>query len=512
MKKITFLLLSIIVCINISAQKLEWIKVDDRNDDYRIRYLLKMENQTNCAVFSSQKLKPFTPIKEQHYLRSYNADFSKYSQMTIPAETPENFSIDVFRNYVVLYGYNDEMKGPFARAVTNRVIFGDILLNPLQTVEFQLQGEKSVFNGAPNLSSSFDSTNLIIESFENPYPGRPSPRTNENIIHLKVIDNALKTIWNADIDFDKIFPKGAKINKYYFDFINDKLYLIAATDGNKFKKVNPSVFIVRFDKPDSYEILHTEIFPNSLFDIQKKVVGKNQLIICGRYFNKVRGLYLLEFNLTENNPTPVKKTISFDKLFLSKNPDFKYFISLAFQRNNYDRAEIIPVDDGYLFFSEQAYVSTSTSGSGSSTRTTTNYTLGPLAFIKTDKNLNIKWYKYINRRYTSEATFYDKFCSHFRSGKDFRFFYYDFEQNIGNNVNSLNRKFFFRGNLCVTMATLSPDGEIQQTPLSTVTDTKIFGETTYMYPWSNDRYIIKGYGYTMKGYGKSYIGVIDLKN
>ena len=510
MKKIVTLAFFACLAVNLFAQRgLDWIKIDNTKDDYLFQYFYKYSDNVFKAIFTIPDIKPFQPMKSQIFVRTYNGDLSKFEEQGIPSESPYQVIVTGFQNYTIAYGSTDENKNPFQSFhKNNKVLIADAQLNPLMNVSFPVHGKKNKFDGLPNVFKSHDSSNLIVinneilESESKPFHETPVMR------YINVYDKHLSLVWCDSVNFIDLFGKDVSINRYNFEYINDKLYLFASTPGNAMKKIKPTIFIVRYDHPQSYKILNSEIFSNYEFHWDYVVTKGGQLIISGVNMHPSKAakkqLFFMSLDVKNSADKASFKVQNIDKLFLAQYPEYKNILPMYL----FTPSDLLPVSDGLIYCSEyHCSVTTTNTSTGSSS---TTYYVKPITLIKFDMEGNIKWVKMIDK-YISSGSYYDTyFCRAFLSNNKVVVFYFDFLDNIHNDKIKGKPKFGFGRTFCLVQGVLDSDGNLKKSLIYSIGDEGTQANLVSMRQIRSDKFFMTGKGIKMKTRG-DFAAFYDLK-
>ena len=105
MKKILILSLILISYFRFYGQQVDWKLIDNKEQEYDITssYFFSEDNSLSC-LFMRPAARRSQKTFENYALRTYNSDFSKYSQANIPPETPNLFLIKPYKNNVMIIG------------------------------------------------------------------------------------------------------------------------------------------------------------------------------------------------------------------------------------------------------------------------------------------------------------------------------------------------------------------------------------------------------------------------
>jgi hypothetical protein len=508
-KHLTFILVACLA-FNLSGQTqkgLKWVQIDNTRDDYLFRYFYKYSDDVYKAIFTIPEIKPFQPMKNQIFVRTYKGDLSKYDEVGIPSESPYELSVTGFKDYTVIFGSTDENKNPFLKYhKDNKLLITDAQMNPLLTVSYPVHGKKNRFEGIPSAYKSHDSSNLIIlnnellESESKPFHETP-------VVHyINIYDKNLGHVWCDSVKFMDIFENNVVINHYSFDFINDKLYLIATTGGNGMKKIKPEIFVVRFDKPGSHNIIARRTFINQQFGWEHIVRKNGELVISGLNFTEnsasKKALFFIRIDLNTPNAEALIKSIPIDKVLLSKYPSYKSLLP----NNLASPGDLLQLKDGLLYCSEYHMIYTRSSSTSSST---TYYVKG-ISFIKFDFEGNIEWIKMIDKSTASGSAFYPYFCRAFVSNGDVVVFYYDYMENIFREKPSGKLRFVNDYSLCLAKAIVDGEGNFKKSFIYKIGEDGTRADLTTMRQISPTVYFVTGSGVKIKTRG-DFAAFYDLK-
>jgi len=508
MKKIFTFVLLVFVMFNLSAQKgLDWIKIDSPKDDYIFRYFFNYSEGALKAIFTIPEVKPFQPVKSQIFVRTFNADLSKFDEQGLPSESPIELSVKGFKDLIVVYGSTDENKNPFLQYhKDNKIVIADAQLNPLKVFLYPTHGKKNKFQGIPSVATSYDSTylmvinNEVLESESKPFKETP-------VMHyINVFDKSGNIAWNDSIRLSDIFGKDVPINSYSFEFINKKMYLIASTAGFGMKKIKPELFVVRYDSPGSFKIIARKIFTSSQFGWEKAITKDGHMFIAGlnreQSITSKKNLFFINIDLKADDGSPVIKSIAVDKTLLVKYPAYKSTLP----NNLTEPSDLLLLKDGLLYVSEAHIISTTTSSNHSST---TYYVKG-ISLIKFDFEGNIEWIKVMDKSIASGTAFYPYFCRAFVSNGEVVLFYYDYLEDILQAKPGPKLRFISESSFCMAQATVDAEGNIKKSFIYKIGEDGTRADLSTMEQLSSTRYFITGTGIKIKTRG-GFAAFYDLK-
>ncbi|MEI6851581.1 MAG: hypothetical protein WCL06_02015 [Bacteroidota bacterium] len=512
MKKIITLVLVAFMALNLSAQKgLNWIRIDNLKDDYLFKYFYSYAGNSYKAIFTIPEIKPFQPMKSQIFIRSYNADLSKYGEQGIPSESPVEVLITGFNDFTVIYGSTDENKNPFLQYhKDNKMVIADAQMNPLQVIYFPVHGKKNKFEGLPTVYKSHDSTHLIVinhEILEN----ESKPFHETPVMHyVNIFDKNAKIIWSDSVRFADIFGKDVSISRYNFEYINDKLYLIASTNGNNMKKIKPTLYLVRFDRPQSFKVLNTEIFLNYEFHWDYVVTKAQKLIVSGVNMHpsntSKKTLFFMTLDVKGGESSASIKRQNIDKPFMAQYPTYKSILPQYL----YTPTDLLPVSDGLVYVSEYHIAVTRTTSTGSSSYTSTTYYVKPITFIKFDMEGNIQWIKMIDKYIASKQYYSEYFCRAFLSNGKVVVYYYDFLDNIYKDRFKGKLSFISDGKYCMAQAVLDNEGNLKKSLVYNIGEGGTLADLTSLRQVASDKFFVSGRGIKIKTRG-DFVAFFDLK-
>jgi hypothetical protein len=512
MRKIITITLVFFMVFNLSAQRgLDWINIDNTKDDYLFRYFYKYSDGVYQAIFTIPEIKPFQPIKNQIFIRTYNADMSKYKEQGIPSESPYELSVTGFKDYTVIFGSTDENKNPFLHYhKDNKLVITDAQLNPLINVSFPVHGKKNRFEGLPSAYNSHDSSHLILTNHEilesESKPFRETP-----VMHyINIYDERLTLKWCDSVNFANIFDKDTPINHYSIDFIRGKVYMIATTNGNTMKKVKPEIFVIRFDAPGKSSIIARKVCISPQFGWESMVTKEGKLIIAGLNYIEngpvKKTLFFMNIDLNTLGGEAMIKTIAIDKTLLAKYPQYKSILLS-------DMAEpsiLLRMKDGLLYCGEYHLAVTSTSSTGTSSHSSTTYYVNTISFIKYDWDGNIEWIKMIEKNTASKTAFSSYFCRAFLSNGNVVIFYTDYLDNIFSDKFSRKPRIVTDNNLCMAQAIVDNEGNMKKSLIYKIGEDGTRADLNTMRQIDNTRFFVAGTGMKMKTRG-SFVAFYDLK-
>jgi hypothetical protein len=508
MKKIFTIVFVSLFALNLSAQKgLNWIRIDNLKDDYLFRYFYKYTDNSFKAIFTIPEIKPFQPMKNQIFIRTFNADLSKFEEKGIPSESPYELSVTGFKDYTVIYGSTDENKNPFLQYhKDNKLVIADAQLNPLVNVSFPVHGKKNRFKGIPSAYKSYDSSNLIVLNHEI-LEDESKPFHETPVMHyINIYDKSLALVWCDSVKFADIFAKDVIINHYNFEFINDKVYLMATTGGNTMKKIKPEFFVVRFDKPGSFTIIARKTFLNPEFGWEQVIKKSGELVISGLNFiensTAKKALFYISLDLNAPNAEALVKSIPIDKVLLAKYPAYKSLLP------NYlaSPCDLLPLKDGMMYCGEYHMIYTRST----STSTSTTYYVKGMSLIKFDFDGNIEWIKMIDKVIASGSAFYPYFCRAFVVKDEVVIFYYDYMENIFSDKPKPKIRFAGDYSLCLAQAVVDGEGNLKKTFIYKIGEDGTRADLTSLRQISPTRFFVTGSGLKLKTRG-DYAAFYDLK-
>ncbi len=508
MKKSLLLITLILNILQLSAQKtIEWNKIDDEKNQYDFKYFIKYSVDAYKAVFAIPEVKPFQSLKNQVFIRTYNTDFSKYTQVGIPSESPLLLSVKSFRNYNVIYGSTDA--GNNYRK-PNKLVITDDQSNVLVNILFPLHGNLSFFKGAPSdmvsyfgsptIYHSYDSSHLIILNTEAISPGKASLDFTETQF-INVYDKDLNLVWKDSVNLSTMYEKGTAVNGIKIDYINNKLYIFATNCASSFQKVENTIRVFEFDKPQSYKTIVKEAFPNPVISFNYMVTKEKNIIISG--VNHIstdiangsdkNELFFINVDLSAMNITPKVKRYKLNKDFCAKYPEYNSLL----RDNLTSPLAMFEMSDGLIYCSENSY-SVGYSSAGSSTINNFN----SITLIKFDLSGNIKWLKMINKDPGCKGSEFSGFCCRaFLIKGEVVIFYYDLEDKIYKETFKKSNAIEPITKFCLASATVDGEGNINKSLVYKVAESQIWIDLTGMTQISDTHFFIpgKGLGMAKKG-------------
>jgi hypothetical protein len=502
MKKILLIGIIMFTYCSIYAQKIEWKQIDSKEEEFNITstYYLLNDN-TFCALFVTHPAKRSEKTFENYVLRTYNSDYSKFSEIGIPPETPNRFIVEPFKEYTMIYGCDVEPWKTNPRLdnyLRSRVIFADKMMNPLLNIELKQYNEKYILEGAPKLYFSYDSSFVIFANIEKPFSNSSSMPFGggyeKKQYGITVVNGNMEKVWSGLVNFEDIFGKGVQTDNYRFEYINDHFYLIASVRGAPTKKMESAIYIVEFDEKGTSNVIHKEVFKMEPLK-WKSYIDKNQLMTVGGYYTtNCKNLFSFQYSFTLKDIKSPTKTLVINSAFTNGDdemqkifkPDFVYPFTL------------IPMPDGFIWYREDAVSSE-------------HFCIEDINLIKFDNNLNLKWVKRVHKSYKAYVTNSEKyFSSYFVRDNKLVIFYYDYEDFIKNEFKLQVFGNRDESDLCMVMATVSPNGEITKEMVSNIKVSQTLGYASNMFSTDKNNYILIGKPYTWKDTDDAYIGTIDL--
>jgi hypothetical protein len=499
MKK--FVLLSLIACsvFRVSAQKgLEWIQIDNPKDDYVFKYFYNYSENGFKAIFTIPQIKPFQSVKNQIFIRTYDAGLNNYTEEGIPAESPYELNVKAFKDYTVVVGSTDENKNPFLQYhKDNKLIVADAQMNTLLNISFPVHGKKNKFTGLPSSYKSYDSTHLIVTNTEILETESKAFHETPEMHYINIYDKSLNLVWMDSVRFDDIFGKDVPISSYSFNYINDNVFLEAYTGGAPTKKVKPEFFVVKFDSPHKSKIILRKVLQNNSFSWETRVDKSSRMSISGLNYSEGMGakksLFFVTIDLkNEGGETPVK-IYNIDKPFLAKYPEYKSKLPEFLA----GPSDLIPVKDGLIYCSEYHMVSTTTTSSSSST----TYYLKGISLIKFDYEGNIEWIKILDKTTATKSGYYPLFCRAFASKGNIVLFYYDYEDHIFMDKASMKLRFVSDNGLCLVQAKIDADGNIKKTFVGKIGEDGTKADLRTLWQVGDSRFFVEGNGVKIKTRG-----------
>ncbi len=508
MKKTTAFLALFFVLFQLSAQKaLDWKKIDSPKDDYVFKYFYQYTGDVYKGIFTIPTVKPFQSVKNQIFVRTFNADLSSYTEQGIPSESPYLVSVTGFKDYTVIYGSTDENKNPMLQYhADNKLLVTDAQLNILLNVSYSVHGKKHRFTDTPSVYRSCDSTHLIVINSEIMAPDKPSFKASPTVQFISVYDKDLQLVWKDSVDFEQIFGKDVPLNNFDMDFMNNKLYVFASHRAVPTKKLKPTLYIIRYDHPQSYQVVDKEIFPNDYFSWKYLLNKKGEMYMCGinevLNSSKNKQLFYMSLDLNAPDAKPLLKTYTIDKAFIAKYPDYKFILA------NYLTypGSLLLTADGLIYCSEYHAIVTSSSKYSSST----SYYFKPMTFIKFDLDGNIVWLKMIDKNVQSSYKYSEYFCRAFYINNEVVVFYYDFVNNIFAEAHKGKPTSPFGNKLCLALARIDADGNIVKKVITAVGDDGTSADLNRLRQISDTRFFMTGSGINLKTRG-DYVTFYDLK-
>ncbi len=509
MKKAFIFLALTVVMFPLFAQKnINWQKIDSPKDDYLFKYFYQYTNDVYKAIFTIPNVKPFQPIKNQIFIRTFNADLSKFDEVGIPSEAPYELSITDFYNYTVIYGSTDENKNPMVQyREPNKLVITDAKLNPLIQETYAVHGKRQKFAGTPSAYKSLDSTHLIVINTIIKSPDKPSLKESPRMNYITVYDKDLKVVWNDSIDYEQIFGAGVPLNSCDVNYVNNKLYIIASHRTIPTKKLKASLYVVRYDSPQSYKVIYKEIMPYDQFALSSVKSKDDKFVISG--INQVpnssskKQLFFISMDLLNPGNEPVVKKYPIDKVFIARYPEYK---SILLPYISYP-SDLILVNDGILYCSEYHLEVTRTTNSSSST----TYYNKPLTFIKFDMDGKIEWIKMIEKYTASRTAYYEYFSKAYLSDGKVVVFYYDYLDNIyKDKYKGKFLSFIIDSKLCLAQAIIDGEGNIKKSLIYNIGENGTRANLNRMRQIDNSRFFLCGSGISMKTRG-DFATIYDLK-
>ena len=482
MKKNLALLVVLAVTIPLMAQKnFEWKKISDKSDGSEFNGFFHVSDNDYKAVFEVPGKKNGAKKTSDIVIRTYTNDLGKYTEASIPPESPLEFSVRSFNNYTVFYGSRDENNAPVEAGKykrDNQVLFTDAQLNPLKNVLFPLHQAKRNFNGIPSVDISYDNNYLIIVNSE--ILNAMAPKDNKLLKHyISVYDKDLQLVWNDSVNFLDILKQKKEPDDVYFDFIKGKLYIMGSNNGIPQKNIKPDLYVLQYDKPQSYKLIFDQTFKHNSLGWEYLVTNDGFMIINGTniaynspYVNGILGsigvnanpekdLFYAKLDLNSQDAAPLFINTDINKQFVEKYPEYRSDLSdfISFP------TDILLMNDGVLFCSEYHQQVTQRENN----MTTTSVHNRAITLIKYDFSGNIEWIKMIDKHIFSEKIFEGYFCKPFIIGNDILILYYDIEKNITSD--KLKYPFFaLDNNYCLVTARIDPGGDIKKTLIYKVGD------------------------------------------
>jgi len=512
MKKFLTSMVLLLPVIFVMAQNdVKWTRIDSPKEKYDFKYFISTTQESSKAVFTIPQNKPFQQTKHNIFVRSYNSDLSNFTETGIPPDSPVTLFLAGFRNYTVISGSMDENKNPMAQyAKENMIIIADNNMNPLVVKTFPLHGKKNKFTGSPVLYTSHDTSHLIVVNNEILSFDKPSLKEPPKMTYIDVYDKSLNHVWTDSVNFNTIFGEKNNINRFSMDFVDGKLLLTASCPADGMKKIKATIYLVSFDKPQSYKIIWSEIFPYENLAYRTLVGPQGNMIISGAnmmgtsapFGQTKKQLFFLNKDLKNSDAEPVFKSYELDKTFVAKYPEYKMFLAESL----FGPFDLFLLGDRVVYASEHRYYSTSTSSSGSSS---TTYYFKHITLLCFDNEGQIEWLNMINKSVASKQSFDDHFCNGFVSGNNLCFFYYDYADNIAAAKFIEKPRFVGEDKLWVTQAIVSPDGDIKKTMITNIGAHDIRANLSATQQVNDHRFILVGTGTSLSSLG-GYFGIYEL--
>ncbi len=506
MKKLIALQVLMMTVLIVNAQSgLKWQKIDSFKEKYNFEYFIRTGNNTYDAVFTIPHNKPFQATQHNIFIRSYDKNMVQVSERGIPAESPRTLYIAGFRNFNVLAGNMDEGKNPFSKfSKDEKVLIADENMNPLTESTFPLHGKRNYFDGLPTLYASPDSSFLIVVASE-VLPGKPMKQP-PMIYYVNVYDKSMKMVWTDSIKTEQVFGEDVVLNNVSFSFIENKLLFACSIDKKGFSKTPAQLFLLEYEKPQSYKMVLKEDFPIDLISFQVVYNTNGMVYLSGTNHQNTneggvmglpgmtkRKLFYIKVDI-KNGSAPVIKNYDIDKDFTAKYPDYKLQLMESFRYPT----QLLVINDNLYYISEHRYSSTTTTRSASgSTSSTTTYYFKAITIIKFDENGGIQWLKMIPRTVETGGIYAQGICKAFRTGNDICLFYYDYLENVTSGRN-IPRLISSDLKLWLAKAMISSDGEIHSRVVSNIGDDKVATEIPNMIQLGDTRFLV---------IGRRYIGI-----
>lgn len=512
MKKILLLLVMVLSVISVTAQNdIRWTRIESPKDKYDFKYFIKVSENDCKAVFAIPHNKPFQATKHSVFIRNYNSDLSEYTETGIPSESPLTLFISGFRDYNVISGSMDENKNPMSQyGEDNRIVITDNNLNPLVTKNYPLHGKKNKFSGAPDLGYSHDSSHLIVVNDEILSLGKPSLKEAPRMKYIDVYDKDLKLVWSDSVNFNLIFGEKTDIQYYHVDYISNKLVITASCMADGMKKIKATLFVVRFDSPQSYKIIMNKVFPYDDFAYQSLLTKEGNVIICGSNMMTMsaplapvkRQLFYLSKDVMNPDVEPLYRSYEIDKNFANKYPEFKAWLIEGI-RGPFD---LVKIGDNIIYCCEVRYVSTSTSSSGSSS---TTYHFKHITLLSFNADGEIGWINMINKSVASKQAYNDHFCKAFSVGNNLCIFYYDYADNIAGAKFVEKPRMVTEDKIWVAKAMVTPEGDIMKSMITNIGEHDVRANLPRTERVSENRFLLVGSGTSLSKLG-NYFGFYDL--
>jgi hypothetical protein len=503
MKRIILIGILLVNCCSIYAQKVDWKQIDNKEDEFNLTstfYLLN--DNTFCALYVTPPAKRSKKTFENYVLRTFNNDYSDYSEIGIPPETPNRFIVQPFKDYTMIYGCDVEPWKTNPRLdnyLRSRVIFADKLMNPLLNIELKQYNEKYILEGAPKLYFSYDSSFVIFANIEKPFSNSSSipfggGGYEKKQYGITIVNGNMEKVWSGVVNFEDLFGNGVQVDDFKFDYINNHFYAIASVKGAPTKKMPSAIYIVEFDEKGTSNIIHKEVFKMQPL-VWDSYIDKNQLMTVGGYYTtSCKNLFSFQYNFTLKDIKKPVKTIVVDNDITKGNDEMQKI----FKPDFIFPFTLIPMPDGFIWYREDAVSSE-------------HFCIEDIKMIKFDNNLNLKWVKRIHKSYKAFVRNSDNyFSSYFVRDNKLVIFYYDYKDFIDKEFKLQVFGSRDESDLCLVMATVSPNGEITKELVSNIKVSQTLGYTSNMFAIDRNKYILTGIPYTWKDTDDAYIGTIDL--
>jgi len=504
MKNILIFGLILLSYSSIYGQKIDWKQIDSKQEDFNLTstYFLSDDNSF-CALFEKPAAFISPKTFENYVLRTFNSDFSKYTQVNIPPETPDRFFLKPFKNYTIISGCDAEpyKHNPRVDCYSHgRVIFADKMMNPLTTTEFKQYNEKNILEGAPILYFNYDSTFVICANIEKPLDVYNTPLSKDfnvgsRLFGMTVINSNLEKVWSGLVDFKTILGKDVLVIKVKFNYINDHFYAIASVNGNQLKKTTSAIYIIEFDKDGNSKVLHKEDFKTQplIWDLN---IDKTQVMTIGGYYKtSCKNLFSFQYSFKSKELTIPVKTVVIDKAYTTGNEEMQEMFKPEFRFP----FNIIPMQDGYIWYREDGY-------SGDQ-----GLRIEDINLLKFDGDLNLKWVKRIHKNFGAPNG-EDNYSSYFVRDNKLVIFYYDYEEYYNSDKRPNVVGMTAVNGRCLVKATVASDGVITKEIVFKVNDYQIIGNTYNMVSVNKNKYFLIGRPFTRLDNGELYVGTIDFND
>lgn len=497
MKKIIPLLLLLTLFMKVLAQNFEWKKLSLNNDVLNLTSLSAGKEQNIYGIFCKAENKKNLP--EKNVARVYNYDLTEIKEIPLSPETPYYNEIKKFKNNYAIVGCDRKFKGAvFEKYLNSLIIFTDNQMNQLKKIDLPVHDPNYEDFDRPNAYLSYDSAYLIVKKIEKPSLGKPTGKTNKNQYDINVFDKDLNVVWSDYIDFDKVFGKDVLINNYYFQYINNSLYIIASSLGDKVIRKIPMLFIVKYEKPDSSKIIYKEKFANNDFCFDYIITDDQNIIVSGLADDEFVRFYYIKINLKDVDSKPILLSTNFDKSYKEKYPELK---DLRF--NDINKLRTFPTEDGYYVTYEMIFYDNDNYW---------RYFMNNIFIFYVTNKGNILWHKVNCRNIDVDMNLYKWYSYYKVAGNNLYMIYHDTEKSMKEKSNELTniKDVQSHGKICLGFAFISSDAKVSKTFIIKERDLGIYVTPNDIKPLSDTKFIIRGNGASMKNVWEGNIGIFDV--